>query len=247
MASKKMSLWFLTSCFWSIVINYFNKHQPLLRLRISHTYIMLAVTLQLIIAPFMNFDANGDVSSVWYQFIATWLHILNGLGLFAVTMFFSYEVLRRKGICWMYPYLCGKFDEMGKDLKEVMRIRFSVQDVRAAERETKPFIILEQMKLPRPHPSGLGSAVQGIGIVLQLLMVILGVFFLITWAENLDIAWLIIDAHKAVAAAFFIFYVGHGGMGMLHIFNHHAHQRMNRVRADKSGNTTGTESCDLPK
>ncbi|MCG8529246.1 MAG: hypothetical protein MI749_01130 [Desulfovibrionales bacterium] len=247
MDRNKLSIVFLTSCFWSIVITYFKAHQPLKRIIFCHTYIMIAVTLQFFLAPLVAFEPNGDVSTTWYHFIGTWLHIINGLGLLGVTLFFGYEVLRRKGIPWLFPYLFNNFEAIKADLKQIRSIRFSITDIKNAEKGTRPFIILEQMALPRPHPGGLGPAAQGIGMALQSLLVILGFFFLITWSENLDIAWMLGTMHKIIAIPFFLFYLAHGLMGLLHIFNHHAQQRLKKVRADASGNVTGTESCELPK
>ena len=168
MDRNKLSIVFLTSCFWSIVITYFKAHQPLKRIIFCHTYIMIAVTLQFFLAPLVAFEPNGDVSTTWYHFIGTWLHIINGLGLLGVTLFFGYEVLRRKGIPWLFPYLFNNLEAIKADLKQIRSIRFSITDIKNAEKGTRPFIILEQMALPRPHPGGLGPAAQGIGMVLQI-------------------------------------------------------------------------------
>lgn len=247
MTRPKISLAFLASCFRTIVRDYFQSHQPLKKTRVSHAFIMVAVTLQLLSAPLTQFDSTGHVSTIWYHFLGTWFHIINGIGLFFVTIIFAYHVLHRKGLHWMYPYLFGNLKVMGEDLHELLQIRFTVQKLPETERATRPFVILEQMKLPRPRPASLAAAVQGAGIALQLLLVLLGFLFLITWSRELSIAWDIITVHRIIAIPFFMFYLGHGPMGIIHIFNLQAQQRMRKIMADESGDTTGMESCKLSK
>lgn len=246
MRRKKISLSFLTSCFGNIFTTYFKTHQRLKRIRYPHVYIMLGTTVQLIAAPFIAFLPDGNVSHIGYHFVATWLHMLNGLVLLGVTIFFSYDVIKRKGLEWLYPYAFGKFAEIKDDFKTLFQIRLKVSDLKKVDKETRPFIILEQMQLPRLRPRGLGAVVQGLGLIIQLLLTTLGFFFFVCWLQNLDISWDILAAHRIVAIPFVLFYFGHGGMGILHIFNQHAQQRMKKVREDATGETTGTESCDLP-
>lgn len=247
MKRSKISLAFLASCFWIIVCDYLHTHQPRKNIRIPHAFIIVAVTLQLLSTPFVKFDVTGHVSVTWYHVIGTWFHLINGIGLFVVTPFFAYQVLHRKGLRWMYPYLFGNLKEMNKDFHELLQIRLTVPKAPEAEKATRAFIILEQMRLPRPRPASLAAAVQGVGIAIQLLMVFLGFFFLLTWAKDLNIAWDIIAVHRILAIPFFLFYAGHGPMGLIHIFNLQAQQRMQKIRTDDSGKTTGMESCKLPK
>lgn len=247
MTRPKISLGFLASCFRPIVRDYFQSHQPLKQTRMLHAFIMIAVTLQLLSAPFTQFDSVGHVSTTWYHFIGTWFHLINGIGLFIVTLAFTYNVLHRKGLHWMYPYAFGNLKVMGEDIRELLQIRFTVRRLPETERATRPFIILEQMKLPRPRPASLAAAVQGAGIALQVLMVLLGVLFLVTWSQEFSIAWDIITVHRIIAIPFFFFYIGHGPMGILHIFNLQAQKRMRKILADESGETTGMESCKLSK
>ena len=244
---SKISLTFLASCFWGIVCDYFHSHQPLKRIRIPHTFIMIAVTLQFLAAPFIQFDSAGHVSTTWYHFIGTWFHLINGTCLIFITIFFAYNVLHRKGLHWMYPYLFGNLKVIGEDLHELLQLRFTIHKKSEADRATRPFVILEQAKLPRPRPASLAAAVEGVGIALQLLMVLLGLFFLITWSTGLNIAWDIITVHRIIAVPFFLFYLGHAPMGLIHIFNLQAQKRMRKILADESGKTTGMESCKNSK
>lgn len=242
----KLSLRFLLCCFWPIVADYFKSHQRITRVRYVHAYVALAATAQFILAPFIAFLPDNSVSHIGYHFIATWLHMLNGLVLLCVGIAFSYNVVKRKGVEWLFPYIFGQFSVMKKDAHQLMQLRLIYKD-RDTEKETRMFRVLEQLQLPKPHPRGLAAVVQGLGIVLLLLLTILGFFFFVCWIQNLSVAWDIITAHRFVAILFFFFYLGHGGMGLLHMFNQDAQKRMKRVQADSSGNTTGTESCHLSK
>lgn len=247
MKQPKISLVFLTSCFRTIVRDYFHRHQPLKRTRALHAYILVTVTLQFLSAPLIKFDIASNVSATWYFAIGTWFHLINGIGLFVVTIVFAYQVLHRKGLHWMYPYLFGNVRVLREDIVKLLQVRFTIRKSPDIDRATRAFIILEQLNLPRPRPASLAAAVQGGGIALQFLMVVFGVLFFAAWIKGLDIAWDFIAIHRILAIPFFLFYLGHGPMGIIHIFNLQARQRMKLIREDKSGETTGMESCKLPK
>jgi len=163
--------------------------------RILHVAIIALISSQLIVSNFMAFSDTGDISSNTIEFYGTWLHIITGLILIPVAITFLFVELRRHSLKYFFPYLYGEFTQLSSDIKHLFKL-----------------------KLPEESDYGITGSIQGLGLGALLLVLLTGLLWFITWNANLSWSDDIEDLHKLLTGLVQAYMIGHGVMGVLHIF-----------------------------
>ena len=162
---------------------------------ILHVAIIVLISSQLIVSNFMAFSDTGDLSSNTIEFYGTWLHIITGLFLIPVAITFLIVELRRHSLKHFFPYLYGEFTQLGGDIKHLLKF-----------------------KLPEASDYGIAGSIQGLGLGALFLVLFTGLLWFITWNANLSWSDDIEDLHKLLTGLVQAYMIGHGVMGVLHIF-----------------------------
>ena len=162
---------------------------------ILHVAIIVLISSQLIVSNFMAFSDTGDISSNTIEFYGTWLHIITGLFLIPVAITFLIVELRRHSLKHFFPYLYGEFTQLGGDIKHLLKF-----------------------KLPEASDYGIAGSIQGLGLGALFLVLFTGLLWFITWNANLSWSDDIEDLHKLLTGLVQAYMIGHGVMGVLHIF-----------------------------
>jgi cytochrome b561 len=177
-----------------IAWGYLREHQPLL-IRIFHIVILCLVLSQIIVSNIMGFAKTGEVSKNIVIYYGTWIHIITGISLFPVTFLFVFIELKRQGSKYFFPYLYGDFSQLKNDLWSLIRF-----------------------KLPEPSAYGLATIVQGLGLGALALVVCSGLIWYLTWTYMAPWAHTLKEVHESLTGLIEAYVIGHGGMGLLHIF-----------------------------
>lgn len=175
-------------------LEYLRERQPPV-VRILHITILCLVLSQIIVSNFMGFTDNGEVSKNTIEYYGTWIHISTGLSLLPIAFVFIYVELKRHGIKYFCPYCYGNFFQLKEDLKQ-----------------------LKQFELPEPSAYGLAAIVQGLGLGALTLVILAGLTWFISWIYMAPWADSIRELHKLLTGLIEAYVVGHGGMGLLHLF-----------------------------
>ena len=177
-----------------IALEYIRERQPPV-VRILHVTILSLVLSQIIVSNFMGFTDNGEVSKKTIEYYGTWIHISTGLSLLPIAFVFIYVELKRHGIKYFFPYFYGNFSQLKEDLQQ-----------------------LRQFELPEPSAYGIAAIVQGLGLGALTLVILSGFTWFISWIYMAPWADSIKEFHKLLTGLIEAYVVGHGGMGLLHLF-----------------------------
>ena len=177
-----------------IALEYLGERQPPV-VRNLHITILCLVLSQIIVSNFMGFTDNGEVSKKTIEYYGTWIHICTGLSLLPIAFVFIYVELKRHGIKYFFPYFYGNFSQLKEDLKQ-----------------------LKQFELPEPSAYGMAAIVQGLGLGALTLVILSGSTWFISWIYMAPWADSIKELHKLLTGLIEAYVVGHGGMGLLHLF-----------------------------
>lgn len=176
------------------VLNYFRAHQPP-KIRILHFIVLFAVISQILVSNFIGFSGSGEIASNAPQFYGTWIHIITGVILLPVALFFTALVIREKGVRYFYPYLFGNFDQIKSDITQ-----------------------LRQLELPEPKAGGLAATVIGLGLGALFLAICTGLLWFFSWEAGKEWSYAVMNFHGGIVGLIELYLVGHGGMGLLHIY-----------------------------
>ena len=177
-----------------ITLEYLRERQPPV-VRVLHITILCLVLSQIIVSNFIGFTDNGEVSRKPIEYYGTWIHIGTGLSLFPIALVFIYIELKRHGLKYFFPYLYGNFSQLKKDLQQ-----------------------LKQFQLPEPSACGIAAIVQGLGLGALTLVILSGVTWFLSWIYMAPWADSIKAFHKLLTGLIEAYVLGHGGMGLLHLF-----------------------------
>ena len=177
-----------------ITQEYLRERQPPV-VRFLHITILCLVLSQIIVSNFMGFTDNGEVSKKTIEYYGTWVHMGTGLSLLPIAFVFIYIELKRHGIKYFFPYLYGSFSQLRNDLRQ-----------------------LKQFELPEPSAYGIAAIVQGLGLGALTLVVLSGSTWFLSWIYMAPWAHSIKELHESLTGLIEAYVLGHGGMGMLHLF-----------------------------
>jgi cytochrome b561 len=177
-----------------ITLEYFRERQPP-AVRFLHLLILCLVLSQITVSNFMGFSANGDISTKPLQHYATWIHICTGLSLLPIALVFIYIELKRHGMKYFFPYLYGNFSQIKKDIQQ-----------------------LKRFELPEENPYGIAAIVQGLGFGALALVVLSGSSWFLSWIYGAPWASSVKALHISLTGLIEAYVIGHGAMGILHLF-----------------------------
>jgi hypothetical protein len=176
------------------VWQYFGQTQPAF-VRVLHLIILIGCVSQLITSNLVDLqNARLAGGSIAFGF-GTWTHILPGLLLVVIAALFIAAELLRRGPKYFYPYLWGELSQLKADLKT-----------------------LAGRRLPDAAPGGLAAIVQGLGLGALGLTLLSGLMWFLLVQRGSGLAHVAIEMHEALTGLVIAYLIGHGGMGVLHIF-----------------------------
>jgi len=163
--------------------------------RYMHYSILFLVLFQILISNFIDVSDDGVIGQSSIEYYSTWSHIIVGLYLTLVAIAFAINELIKRGFTYFYPYLSGDIAQLLLDIKTLM-----------------------SFKLPDSSPKGLMAIIQGLGIGALLLVTSSGAVWYGLWLFDLALLETVKDIHELLTGLIEAYVVGHGGMGLLHIF-----------------------------
>lgn len=163
--------------------------------RYLHYSILLLVLLQIVLSNFIEINDKGEIGQNTIEHYSTWAHISVGLLLVILALAFAMVELSKHGFSYFYPYLSGDITQLASDLRK-----------------------LKSLKIPEASPKGLAAVVQGLGIGALLLVASSGATWFILWSYNYALASDAKEFHELLTGLIEAYVVGHGGMGLLHIY-----------------------------
>ncbi len=175
-------------------LEYLRKRQPPV-VRILHITILCLVLSQIIVSNFMGFTDSGEVSKKTIEWYGTWIHISTGLSLLPIAFIFIYVELKLHGVHYFFPYFHNNFSQLKEDLQQ-----------------------LRHFELPEPRAYGIAAIVQGLGLGALTLVVLSGLTWFISWIYMAPWTDSIKEVHEVSTGLIEAYVVGHGGMGLLHLF-----------------------------
>jgi cytochrome b561 len=176
------------------VLEYLRNHQSP-RIRYFHIFVLLLVLSQIVVSNFMGFTHGGEVSTNIIRFYATWLHIFTGIILLPIALIFAFLVIKEHGIKYFFPYLFGDFSQLKIDLLK-----------------------MKNLELPDPEAKGLATIVQGLGLGALFLALFSGLTWFAAWKYHAPWSHGAKEVHEFLVGLIEAYIVGHGGMGLLHIY-----------------------------
>lgn len=178
------------------IMAYLRERQPPL-IRFLHITIIILLLSQIIVSNFMEFTDSGDISTNTIEFYGTWLHLITGLFIIPIAFVFLILELKRHGVKYYFPYLSGDFTQLRSDMSQLVKL-----------------------KLPEPNAYGIAAIVQGLGLGALFLVLFSGLIWFISWNANLSWSHSIKEIHEFLTGLIQAYLVGHGIMGILHIFSY---------------------------
>jgi len=163
--------------------------------RYMHYSILFLVLFQILISNFMDVSYDGVIGQNMVEYYSTWLHIILGLYLTIIAIIFAINELIKHGFTYFYPYLSGDIAQLTADIKSLMLFKF-----------------------PDLLPKGLMAIIQGLGIGALLLVTLSGAVWYALWFYDLALLKTVKDIHELLTGLIEAYVVGHGGMGLIHIF-----------------------------
>ena len=173
---------------------YLCDRQPLL-VRSLHLVIVCLVLSQIVVSNFMGFGPLGQVSQRPLIHLGTWTHIVTGISLFPIALGFILIEFNRHGLKYFFPYLYGEFSQIKADLRRLMRL-----------------------DLPEPAPYGLAVVVQGLGMGALSIVLLSGLTWFLSWRYAAPWTHGIRELHESLTGLIEAYIIGHGAMGIVHIF-----------------------------
>ncbi len=181
---------------FKLVMEYLRERQTPL-VRYLHITILILVLSQIIVSNFIEFEDSGAISTHSLSFFGTWLHIITGLFIFPLALIFLVVELKLHGIKYFFPYLYGDVSQIKNDIQQ-----------------------LKKLQLPEPNAYGMAAAVQGLGLGALLLVLLSGLSWFLSWYMDLSWSDNVKEAHEFLTGLIVAYVVGHGAMGIMHIFLH---------------------------
>lgn len=163
--------------------------------RLLHAIVLILVLCQLLSSNFIRFNQAGGIASAPLFTIGTWIHIGTGLTLVPLTLIFIVVELYRRGFKDFFPYLWGDFSQVLSDIAT-----------------------LRKLQLPEARPRGLAAIVEGLGLGALLITLLAGLTWFVLWTAGISGADTVRSIHAALTGLVEVYIVGHGSMGLLHIF-----------------------------
>lgn len=160
-------------------------------IRYAHAGIILLVLWQLMTSSGIALRAQGLEGEAGHFFL--WLHIAGGFTTLVLGVMLVAASLTRRGLKSFFPYLWGDVTVLVDDIKKSL-----------------------SFKLLPPHPKGLASTVQGLGMGALLLVTFSGALWFWLWLNHSAYLRDARDLHDAMAALVTLYLLGHGGMALLH-------------------------------
>ena len=183
--------------FWA----YFRQSHPPL-VRTVHSAVLVMVLMQMLSSNLIRFDAAGRVSASPLFFMGSWAHFGTGLVLALIGAFFVIIEIARRGLRYFFPYLWGDFSQLKANVK-----------------------ILLGRRLPEASPGSLAAVVQGLGLGALVLTLSSGLAWFFLWQTGTGAAETAKSIHEACTGLIQAYVVGHGGLGLIHIFLWNRNQR----------------------
>lgn len=162
-------------------------------LRVMHALVVIMVTLQLCSSLGMPGAPQHGVTVGTVGYLASSYHILGGLFLVVFSCVFTWKSFSLRGLKHFFPYLWGETEQLRKDIVTSM-----------------------QFKIVAPRPGGLATVVQGLGFGALLLTVFSGFAWFALWRAGAPQAAQALTVHKSVVVLLILYFLGHGGMALLH-------------------------------
>ncbi len=179
---------------WHKINDYFkDTFSPLVRY--LHYIIIILVIAQIILSNFMNVEHNQKIGSGIINYFAVWSHIILGISTFIVSLIFIAVELKKHGVRYFYPYIYRDYDVIKLDISTILHF-----------------------KEPVIHPRGLISSIEGLGLGALLLTTLSGIIWFLLWINHYPFASYMQEFHQSVTTLLEIYIIGHGSMGLLHIF-----------------------------
>jgi len=184
----------------NLTMEYLRERQPPV-VRYLHLTILCLVLSQIIVSNFMGFTENNEVRKNIITFYGTWIHIGTGLFLLPIAFAFISIELNRHGFKYFFPYFYGDFSQLKKDFQQLIRFQ-----------------------LPEPAAYGIAAVVQGLGLGAVSLVLLSGFSWFLSWVFMAPWSDSIRALHQLLTGLIEAYVVGHGGMGLLHLFLRFRHQ-----------------------
>lgn len=165
------------------------------QIRILHISVLLLVLTQIVVSNFMGFDKTGAISNDRLEFYATWTHIITGLLILPLVLSFVVVELKNHGLRYFFPYLFGDLSQLQNDIGRLLKL-----------------------KLPEPGAGGLAAIVQGLGLGALSLVVLSGAIWFLSWIYGAPWAHDLKEIHEFLTGLVEAYIIGHGCMGILHIY-----------------------------
>ena len=166
-------------------------------IRFFHIVILLLVVSQILVSNFMEINDKGEIGHKAIEYYGTWAHIITGMVLVPLVLAFVVIELRRYGFGYFFPYLSGDFAQIKGDIGR-----------------------LQKFELPEPSPKGIAAVVQGLGIGALCLVLISGLVWFFAWLNAAAWANDVKEVHETLTGLVEAYVVGHGAIGILHIYHH---------------------------
>jgi cytochrome b561 len=163
--------------------------------RYLHYSILFLVLLQIILSNFIKINDDGAIGQNAIEYYSTWAHISVGLSLLLLAIVFTVVEFSKHGSSYFYPYLSGDLSQLKSDLSK-----------------------LKSLEVPNASPKGLAAVIQGLGLGAILLVAISGTTWFVLWLYDLALANDVKEIHQLLTGLIEAYIIGHGGMGLMHIF-----------------------------
>ncbi len=170
-----------------------DKFTPLIRN--LHYLILFFVLYQILISNFIEVNDDGMIGQNIIEYYGTWSHIIIGLFLFVLAITFTIVELSKHGFAYFYPYLSGDISQLKSDINR-----------------------LKSLEIPELAPKGLAAIIQGLGLGTLLLVVLSGAIWFLFWLNDSSLANDVKEIHELLTGLIEAYVIGHGGMGLLHMF-----------------------------
>jgi len=169
------------------------KFTPLIRY--LHYSILVLVLLQLILSNFMAVSDKGVIGDGVLEYFSTWAHIGIGISLVLLSIVFAIVELSKHGFLYFYPYFYGDFSQLTNDIKTLL-----------------------SFQIPESSPKGIAPIIQGLGLAGLVLVALSGGIWFILWLANFPLSSDAKGVHELLTGLIEAYVIGHGGMGLIHMF-----------------------------
>lgn len=163
--------------------------------RVLHYAILFLVLTQIVVSNFVEINDDGEISHNIIEFYGTWTHISIGLFLVLLATVFIIAELNKRGFRYFYPYASGDFSQLKLDIDQ-----------------------LKSLEMPDVSPGGIAAIVQGLGLGALFLVVSSGAIWFLLWFYDSSLAGVAQEIHELFTGLIEAYVVGHGSIGLLHIF-----------------------------